>query len=111
MELNKLLEPYSEDGRTIEGQVKWLLNKGIPKDHIDKALLSVYADLEKGKTFESGHHLDHELLRVAKDSHTSEITEQIAKLESFFNGLKAPEYKFTRWDFLKAFFTGHLNGL
>ena len=87
MDLNELLKPYSSHGRTIEGQIKWLLSKGIPREHIDKAILSVYDEIARGRTFEDGKALDHYLLEVAHGHHQSELSESIAKLEGFFNDL------------------------
>jgi hypothetical protein len=89
MDLKKLLEPYAEGGlRTIEGQIKWLQGKGIPQAHIDKAILSVYDEMDRGKAFANGNDLDQELLRVAREEHQAELSDQAAKLEAFFNGLK-----------------------
>ncbi len=110
MNLATLIEPYAERddkgvaARTVEAQIKWLLGKGIPRDHIDKAILSVYSEMEKGKTYASGHDLDHALLDAAKGSHHEEISDSVKKLEDFFNGLKAPTAG--RWKHLKAVFTG-----
>ncbi len=110
MDLGQLIEPYAErddkgnPARTIEAQIKWLLKKGIPRDHIDKAILSVYSEIEKGKTYASGHDLDHALLDAAKGSHHAEISDSVRKLEDFFNGLKTPAA--SRWKHLKAVFTG-----
>jgi len=93
MNLTELLAPYSEpqpDGtplRTVEGQVKWLLSKSIPRSHIDQAVLSVYDEIERGKTFASGADLDHYLLEVATHLHKVELTDSVVKLEAFFNQL------------------------
>jgi|GEM_PF-1447695 hypothetical protein len=96
MDLNKLIEPYSEDGaRTIEAQVKWLLAKNIPRQHIDQAVLTVYDEIERGKVFvadatnSAGHLLDHELLRVAQELQRVELSDSVKKLEDFFNSLTA----------------------
>jgi hypothetical protein len=113
MDLAKLIEPYSErneDGkplRTVEGQIKWLLGKNIPRDHIDKAVLRVYDAMEKGKTYENGHELDQALLEAAKESHELDLADSVRKLQDFFNGLKLPDAG--RWKYLKAFFTGKLS--
>jgi hypothetical protein len=93
MDLKSLLAPYSEpqeDGtclRTIENQVKWLMGKNIPRSHIDQAILSVYDEIERGKTFENGTALDHYLLEVATHLHKVELTDSVAKLEAFFSQL------------------------
>ncbi len=95
MDFNKLFEPYEEGVRTIEAQVKWLLAKNIPRHHVDQAMLTVYDEIEKGKVFEgdekfsAGYYLDRELLRVAQELHTSEVSDSIRKLEDFWNNLAA----------------------
>jgi hypothetical protein len=105
MDLRKLIEPYGEDGRTVEGQIKWLCGpKQIPKEFADKAILSIYAELEKGMTYESGHDLDQALYAAAKKHQQDALTESVNQLEAFFNNLKTP--KSTRWKYLKAVFTG-----
>jgi hypothetical protein len=108
IDLKALLEPYSEGGhRTIEGQIKWLVSKGIPREHVDKAILTVYKEMHEGRVFPTPNDLDQELLRVAKEHHTLELSESVAKLEHFFNNLKVPTL--SRWHYLKAFFTGKLD--
>lgn len=87
MNFEELLQPYSEGDRTVEKQVKWLLAKGIPRHHIDNAVLTVFDEIDRGKTFENGHDLDRYLLDVAQGLYKSELTEHVAKLEGFFNDL------------------------
>jgi hypothetical protein len=101
MDFKKLIEPYSEGGlRTIEAQIKWLLSKGIPRHHIDQAILTVYQEVEHGRQFTAseseqeraegktaGHYLDHEIFRVAKELYQAELSESVQKLEDFHNGL------------------------
>jgi len=86
MDLDALLKPYEENGRTIAGQIKWLLKNGIPQASIDYAMTAVYKRLEGGETFPAGHDLDRELLRVAKENFESELSEsikrRIAEMES-----------------------------
>jgi hypothetical protein len=107
MDLRALLEPYSEDGRTVEGQIRWLHGiKGIPREYVDKAILTVYSDMEKGKTLGSGHALDAALYEMAKQEEQAALTESVNQLEAFFNNLKRPAG--SRWKYLKAVFTGNL---
>jgi hypothetical protein len=94
LDLKKLLEPYSEGGaRTLEAQVKWLLSKNLPRHHIDQAILTVFQKMHHGHRFEAddkhpaGHHLDHELLRVAQELQRAEIEDSLKRLEDFHNGL------------------------
>ena len=65
LDCKKLLEPYSENGRTVEGQVKWLTKKSIPPDVIGIAIKSVYSEIANGKIFADGHELDRYLLDIA----------------------------------------------
>lgn len=103
MDMKALLVPYSEDGnRTLEGQVKWLQGKGVPQNHIDQAILSVYDEIEHGKKFADGHELDQYLLHVAKEHHTAEVSDNVQKLEDFFNSFLGK--KRTLWQRIKAVF-------
>lgn len=54
---------------------------------MDQAILSVYDEIERGKSFESGADLDHYLLEVAQHLHKVELTDSVVKLEAFFNQL------------------------
>lgn len=87
MNFDELIQPYSEGDRTVEAQVKWLLSKNIPRNHIDQALLIVYDEIERGKVHENGHALDRYLLDVAQGLHQAELDDSVKKLEGFFNGL------------------------
>jgi len=115
MDIKNLLTPYSENGRTIEGQIKWLLSKGIPQEHVDKAILAVYDEVDRGRVFKDGTELDHELLRVAKGHHEKDVSQKASDLEAFFNRFKdkwaeemQAQARPTRWQLLKAFFRGRL---
>ena len=89
MEFDKLLAPYSEDGmRTVAGQIKWLQGKGLPQDKIDQAILHVYDEMERGKTFKDGEELDHYLLECARTFHRNEYEAHARELETFFNTFK-----------------------
>lgn len=89
MEFNKLLEPYSEGGlRTVEGQIKWLQTKQIPKVYIDKAVLFVYDELDRGKRFPNGHELDQYLFKKAREFWDTEVSSSVETLEKFFQGMK-----------------------
>ncbi len=88
MDFTKLLEPYKEDGRTPQGQIKWLTSKQIPRDKIDQAILVVYDELERGKTFKDGHELDRYLLEVAQGLQKIGLDEEVKRLETFFNTFK-----------------------
>lgn len=88
MDFHTLCDPYKENGRTTEGQMKWLLAKNIPKDKVDQAILLVYDELDRGKTFLNGHEFDRYLLDVATNLHQTEMNESVKKLEEFFNTFK-----------------------
>jgi hypothetical protein len=79
MDFDKLLEPYTENGRTIAAQLKWLVRNGFPQSSIDYAISAVYKRLENGETFENGHELDQELKRIAKIHYESDLEEQMKK--------------------------------
>ncbi len=85
MDFNELIKPYSENDRTVELQVKWLLSKNIPRNFVDQALLVVYDEIERGKVHENGHELDRYLLQVAQDLYQAEVNDSIAKLQDFHN--------------------------
>ena len=78
MDFENLLKPYSEDGRTVSGQIKWLL-KSVPQSSADYAMSAVYKRLELGEKFENGHELDQELKKVAKEYYESELVTQMTK--------------------------------
>lgn len=79
MDFDKLLEPYGENGRTLHGQIQWLLKNGIPHASIDYAVLAIYKRLECGEKFNSGHELDRELLAVAQKHYEVDLGEQLKK--------------------------------
>lgn len=83
MDLGKLIEPYSENGRTIGGQIKWLSSKGMPQHIIESAMSFVYKEVELGKTFANGSELDKELLLVARKTFDKELEKQLKERLSF----------------------------
>jgi uncharacterized membrane-anchored protein YjiN (DUF445 family) len=87
MDFDELIKPYSENDRTVEMQVKWLLSKNIPRSFIDQALLVVYDEIERGKVFENGHELDRYLLQAAQDLYQAEVNDSVQKLQDFHNTL------------------------
>lgn len=105
MEFAKLLDPYAEkdrDGkpaRTIEGQIKWLTKKGLPRDIIDQAIMKVFNELESGKQFQDdedttgGHKLDHYILQTAQDIQQSHLSKQVKELEAFMGKFKEDAVK------------------
>jgi hypothetical protein len=79
MDFIKLIEPYNENGRTLEGQIKWLEKQGLSQGAIDYSITNVYKRLENGEVFVDGKELDIELKRVAVSYHEQEIGEQFKK--------------------------------
>lgn len=83
-EYRKLLEPYSEDNRTIEGQVHWLIKKGFTMPQVHAAMEKVYSEIVGGRTHENGHALDQHLLATATDLMLTGLMEDLnreARLE------------------------------
>ena len=81
MDYKKLLEPYIEDGRTLEGQILWLKKKGIDESIVMKAMENVYFQLNQGKLFKNGHDLDMFLLEIARDMAINQAKELMEKIQ------------------------------
>ena len=79
MDFDTLIQPYSEDGRTASGQIKWLLKNGYSIVSVDYAMSAVYKRMELGETFLDGDALDQELRRVAKEHHETDLVESMKK--------------------------------
>ena len=88
MNFRDLLEPYKENGRTVEGQIRWLNSKFIDRALIDKALLVVFGELEDGKTHKDGNALDQYLLAKAHELQTAELEKQVLELQAFMETFK-----------------------
>ena len=88
MDYEKLLEPYKEGGRTLTGQITWLVKKGIPKAIIDQAMLYVYDELDRGAKFDNGHDLDRALYTKATELMKSEAEDSLKKLQDFHQKLR-----------------------
>lgn len=80
MDFKELLKPYSENGRTIGGQINWLAKEfGLPQNSIDYAISNVYGRIKGGAIFENGKALDMEILRVAREHYNSDLESQFLK--------------------------------
>lgn len=100
MDFKSVLEPYADcdaDGtprRTTEGQIKWLMRKGLPRAVIDQAILKVYNELQAGRVFKgdvngtAGYYLDQYLLESAKEIQQAEVEKQARDLEAFLGAFK-----------------------
>lgn len=124
MDFKTLLEPYAEhdkDGnptRTVEGQIKWLLNRHhYPRDVVDKAILRVYNELEGGLVFgdddsgSAGHNLDQHLRKACEEIVAANVTKQAKELEDFLIKFKetavekyVAEQRGSAWKRIKAVF-------
>ena len=77
MDINfqELIKPYSENGRTVEGQITWLRSKGFSSAVIESALQDIYVGLHQGVTYPDGHELD-----VALLNHTHELANEESRI-------------------------------
>ena len=109
MDFHKLIEPYTENGRTPEGQIKWLLSKGIPQTNVDQAMIYVYDEISRGSQFDSGHELDRYLLTKAQEFQRADVEANVKRLSEFFSKFEENWYremtrKKSRWErFLEVF--------
>jgi len=106
MNFDKLLEPYAENGRTIAGQIQWLMKYGIPQNSIDYAIVTIYKTLASGKIFDNGHDLDRELLRIAQEHASSESKMLIKRVEEMADVLDSDWNKLSRtkklWEVIRG---------
>ena len=84
MDLNfeALIRPYSENGRTIEKQIRWLRKKGVAPLVIERAVQDIYSGLHLGTTkYENGHDLDQALLQRSIELMDDETELLLRRLE------------------------------
>jgi hypothetical protein len=86
MDYQKLLEPYAENDRTLEGQMVWLQKKGFSQIIIETAVRAIYGRLEEGEKFENGHALDRELFSVATELSKEEAKLLVKNLDRYVDG-------------------------
>jgi hypothetical protein len=87
MNYEELLKPYSEDGRTVEGQVRWLRRKGIKEDIIAHAIMDLYQGLSNGVTYENGHALDQALVLIAMQTQDEEEKAAVQRIQDRHEGV------------------------
>ena len=88
----ELLEPYKENGRTIQAQMNWLRNrKGFPPNIVEQALQEVYMEMDKGKSFADGNELDQYLLAKAKEIREEDFTASIERMEKRLSSVIAKQ--------------------
>ena len=92
MNIRALLQPYAENNRTIEGQFSWLQKKGIPGGVIEKIMMEVYDEIDRGAKYADGHELDRAILARCQEQVTADAAEQWGKLETWLNSLRG------KWD-------------
>jgi hypothetical protein len=50
MDIKKLHDKFkNQDSPSVEGQIRWLQKQGFSQDHIDRAMLDLYTDIEQGR--------------------------------------------------------------
>ena len=113
MDYNELIKPYSENGRTVAGQIVWLRKQGFTDSEIEHALADTYLEVKNGKTFENGHELDRYLLSVAQAVRLEEVDAVRERMQRRLADLidKKQEVdppKETLWKKVKAVFTHEL---
>jgi hypothetical protein len=86
MDLNfeALIRPYIENGRSLEGQVRWLRKKGIHPHAVEQAIQEVYTGMQLGKVYQDGNDLDYALLHRGielMDDETQLILQRIGQMK------------------------------
>ena len=82
LNFNELIGPYSANGRTLKGQIRWLRKKSISPNAIEAAIQYVYAGLHTGELkYESGHELDRALFDKAVELQSEEDEIILQRLE------------------------------
>lgn len=98
MDFETLLKPYSEDGRSVEGQIFWLSRKGLFSDDvINQAILNTYREIqEEGRTFDDGHHLDRYLYEKCWELSRNKMKKRKDDLQIIFS-LRTPTTSKSWW--------------
>lgn len=87
----ELIEPYVENGRTVEGQILWLRNrKGFAPNYAEQAIQEVYAEMDAGKTFVDGNELDQYILAKATEIRKEDIMESLKRMQNRITKLTSP---------------------
>ena len=107
MDFNELIKPYTENGRTVGGQVKWLIKNGLPITSVQFAMSKVYKEVESGLVFPSGHDLDQEILKVAREHHSLALEDQMKRhIDEISVTLDSDWNKLTKWQKIKQVMQG-----
>lgn len=84
MNFQELYQPYAtKEAPSVSEQIQWLLKQGIPQNIIDQALVLVYTEIEKGKTFPNAKDLWLYLKGIATDLQKKESEAYLKNLEKF----------------------------
>jgi len=85
MDLRALHAKYrDQDSPSVELQVKWLKRLGFEGQVVDRAILTVYTEIEQGeKDFKSGGELNLYLKEVAEGIRKDDLTAYVSHLEKF----------------------------
>ena len=97
MDFKKVFVPYHEEGveRSYNAYLKWLTGPkyNIPKEFVEKALLTVITELHQGKEFvkddlwSAGHYLDHYIRERAIYFRDEWAKTEEERMQNFFNEL------------------------
>lgn len=90
MDIKKLHEPYKDQNSpSPELQLRWLKRLGYEPHVIDQAMLTVYTEIEQGRTFKDGAELNFYLKTTAERARQAELSAYVVNLERFEAKLKA----------------------
>jgi hypothetical protein len=84
MNFKELHEKFKDDASpSVELQIRWLQKMGFLQHQIDQAMITVYTEIEQGKTFKNGGEFNLYLKDVVTKIRTEELKLYVANLESF----------------------------
>ena len=95
MNFDELYAPYvTEEAPSYLDQIPWLKKNGVADHIVDQAMIKVYGEMERGKTFEADEHHSatwHQwmyLKQVADEMGKEELQVYARHLEQFHDKLK-----------------------
>ena len=84
MDFKALHEKFKdENSPSVELQIRWLQKMGFQPHQVDQAMITVYSEIEAGKTFKDGSEFNLYLKDAAGKIRTEELEVYIRKLEQF----------------------------
>ena len=88
MNFEELYKPYANlTAPNVAEQIPWLLKQGISQSVADQTLLTVYTEIEKGKTFKDARELWMYLKSVGIELQKKESETHLKNLETFHANL------------------------